>query len=209
MRASTSRSSGDLALEHLDAGRDVARLVLESEESQALLALHDGSHRAVLGLDHLGDLGQGADAVELVEALDVLSLGLTLGHERDERIAAHGHVEGLDRLVSAHLQGHDHLREDDGLAQGHERQHSHAGRELLARFARGRGCARGVSGLLAGHSDLLGGPVGCLVAPPRGAARSGIRCGLIGLVLVGTPDGFGFAVQLLEETHTGALLELE
>ena len=36
-----------------------------------------------------------------------------------------GLVERLDRLVAADLERHDHLREDDGLAQRDERQHAH------------------------------------------------------------------------------------
>ena len=92
------------------------------EQAQALLALDDGAHGAVLELDDLGDLGQRADLVELGRVVDVFAVGLALGDEGDRRAVGDGLVERLDRLVAADLQRHDHLREDDRLAQRDERQ---------------------------------------------------------------------------------------
>ena len=77
---------GRLVLQHLDARRDVALGRLEAQQAEALLALDDGAHGAVLGLHDLGDLGQRADAVQLVDVLDVLALGLALRDQGDEGI---------------------------------------------------------------------------------------------------------------------------
>ena len=55
----------------------------EAEQAHALLALDDGTDRAVLELDDLGDLGQRADGVQLARLGDVLLLGLALRHQRD------------------------------------------------------------------------------------------------------------------------------
>ena len=95
-----------------------------NEEAQALLALDDGTHRAVLRLHDLGDLRQRADRVELARLGDVLALGLALRHEGDRPTSATAASSGFDGLVAADLERHDHLREDDGLAQRDERQHA-------------------------------------------------------------------------------------
>ena len=153
---------GRLVVEDLDARRDVGLGRFEAEQPDALLALDDGSHGAVLGLHDLGDLGQRAHAVELVDRLDVLALGLALRDEGDERIAGHGAVERLHGLLAADLERHDHLREDDGLAQRHER----AGR--AARPAHGRVLAP------RGGGDWLLGSAGHQVSLAR--VVSGVRC---------------------------------
>ena len=48
--------------------------------------------------------------------------GPALGDQRDRAAPGDGGVEGRDALVPADLEGHDHLREDDRLAQGDEGQ---------------------------------------------------------------------------------------
>ena len=103
--------------------------------AQALLALDDGANRAVLELDDLGDLGQRADLVQLGRVGDVLAVRLALGDQRDRRAVGDGLVERLDRLVAADLERHDHLREDDRLAQRDERQLAHVGSRRAARLA--------------------------------------------------------------------------
>jgi hypothetical protein len=102
-RAST-RDPPSLVIEDLDPGGDVRVRRFEGLEADAMLTLDDGPDRAVLGLHDLGDLGQGPDAEELVDRLDVLTLRLALGHERDERIAGDGVVQCLDGLLAAHLE---------------------------------------------------------------------------------------------------------
>ena len=67
----------------LDDGAQVRLGRREAVDAEAALALDDRPDRAVLELDDLGDLGQRADGVELGGVVDVLLLGLALGHERD------------------------------------------------------------------------------------------------------------------------------
>ena len=99
-----------------------ARLATKPISVQAGLALDDRPDGAVLELDDLGDLGQGADGVQLGRGLDVLLLGLALGDERDRAALGDGGVERVDALLAADLERDDHLGEDDGLAEGDERQ---------------------------------------------------------------------------------------
>ena len=54
--------------------------------------------------------------------VDVLEVRLALGDQHDRRAVGDGLVERLDRLVAAYLEGHDHLREDDRLAERDERE---------------------------------------------------------------------------------------
>ena len=142
---------------------------LEAEQAKALLALDDGAHGAVLELDDLGDLGQRADRVQLGRVGDVLAVGLALRHQRDGRAVGDRLVERLDRLVAADLEGHDHLREDDRLAQRDERRASGA-----APSARGSGAV--VSGVLGG---LGGHRLSCWVVATGsvGSIRRGVHVG--------------------------------
>ena len=111
---------GALVGELLD-GRPQVRLGRgEAEDAQAALALDDGPDRPVLELDDLGDLGQGADGVELGGIVDVLLLGLALGDQRDGSAVGDRGVERVDALLAADLERDDHLGEDDGLPQGDE-----------------------------------------------------------------------------------------
>ena len=112
------RLVGDL----LDDRHDVRRRRGEALDAQAALALDDGPDGPVLELDDLGDLGQGADLVELGRVVDVLLLGATLGHQGDRATALDGRVQGVDALLASDLERDDHLGEDDRLAERHERQ---------------------------------------------------------------------------------------
>ena len=60
--------------------------------------------------------------VQLGGVVDVLLLGLALGDEGDRAAFGDGRVERVDALLPADLERDDHLREDDGLAQGDEGQ---------------------------------------------------------------------------------------
>ncbi len=60
-----------VVLEEGDLRADERLDLREALDAQALLALHDGAHGPVLELHHLGDLGQGADLVELGRVGDV------------------------------------------------------------------------------------------------------------------------------------------
>ena len=111
------------SLDLLDAGLEVRLGLDQVEQADALLPLDDGADRPVLEADHLGDLGKRADRVDLVDAVDLFGLVAALGDERHRRARAHRAVERLHAPVATDLQRHDHLGEDDGVAQGHHRQH--------------------------------------------------------------------------------------
>ena len=109
-------------VDDLDARLEVRLGLQQVEQPDAALALDDGADRPVLEADDLRDLGQRADAVQLVDAVDLLLLAGALGDERHRLGCADGAVEGLDAAVAADLQRHDHLGEDDGVAERDERQ---------------------------------------------------------------------------------------
>ena len=62
------------------------------------------------------------DVVELRGIFDLLALRLALGHQGDRAVRGNGGIEGGDALLAPHLERHDHLGEDDRLAQGDERK---------------------------------------------------------------------------------------
>ncbi len=120
--------SGVTSVDLLGPDDDVRTRLGEAEHLEPGLALDDGPDRAVLQLDDLGDLGQGADLVELRGIFDLLALRLALSHQGDGPARLDGGVEGGDALVAPNLERHDHLGEDDGLAQGDEGKLDHAAR---------------------------------------------------------------------------------
>ena len=120
-------AAGVLVGELLDPGAQVRVGRREAVDAQAPLALDDRPDGAVLQLDHLGDLGQGADGVQLGGIGDLLLLGLTLGDERDRRPFGDGGVERVDALLAADLERDDHLGKDDRLPKRDERDLARAG----------------------------------------------------------------------------------
>ncbi len=124
----TSRPSGLSSGSSSIDGAQVRLGGAEAVDAQASLALDDRADGAVLELDDLGDLRQGADGVELGGVVDVLLLGLALGDERDRAAVGDRRVERVDALLAADLEGHDHLREDHRLAEGDEGKLARAGR---------------------------------------------------------------------------------
>ena len=118
---------GALVGELLDRGPQVRLGRGEAVDAQAALALDDRPDGAVLELDDLGDLGQRADGVELGGIVDVLLLGLALGDQRDGSAVGDRGVERVDALLAADLERDDHLREDDRLPEGDERQLARSG----------------------------------------------------------------------------------
>ena len=111
---------GRLVGDDLDGRAQVRTRLGEAVQLQARLALDDGPDRAVLQLDDLGDLGEGADGVQLGGIVDLLLLRLALGDERDRPALGDRGVERVDALLAADLERHDHLREDDGLPERDE-----------------------------------------------------------------------------------------
>ena len=123
----TSRSDGLSSVSSDDGRAQVRVRGGEAVDAQARLALDDGADGAVLELHDLGDLGERADLIELGRVVDVLLLGLSLGHERDGSAIGDRGVERVDALLAADLERHDHLREDDRLPEGDEGKLSRSG----------------------------------------------------------------------------------
>ena len=197
---------GGVVGQQLDARGDGGLHRLEAEQAQPLLALDDGTHGAVLELGDLRDLGEGAHLVQLGRVGDVLAIGLALRDERDGRAIRDGLVERVDRLVAADLERHDHLREDDGLPEGDERQHP-VGRVL--------GRPIGID-----HDDLRipGSSLGCRLASWCHGISSMVRqrpdcASAVSVMSSERPSGVSvvgpFCVQLFQDAHPEPLLELE
>ena len=166
--------------------------------------------------DDLGDLGQRADLVQLGRVGDVLAVRLALGHERDGRAVRDGLVEGVDRLVAADLEGHDHLREDDRLAQRDERQGPRTdpgrprARSLASAVVGGLALVVRLAIVVSSECLVRDGPAsaGRAAGPsdrgPTGPVDRDVRFD------VGRPvHAVSFAVELFQDAHAEPLLELE
>ena len=115
-----------LILDELDPSLEVRVGLDEVEQPDPALALDDRADRPVLEADHLGDLRQRADRVELVDAGDLVLLARALGDEGHRLRGADGAVERLDAAIAAHGERHDHFREDHGVTERNEWHDLHA-----------------------------------------------------------------------------------
>ena len=184
----TSRPSGLSSGSSSIVARRYGSVAAEAEDAQAALALDDRPDRAVLELDDLGDLGQGADGVELGGVVDVLLLGLALGDERDGPALGDRGVERVDALLAADLERDDHLREDDGLPERDERELARVRWTVV-------GCSStGVDGRLA-----IEGSPRCAVAP----------AGSVGVGVASAASSRPFGIEGFEDASAEALLEFE
>ena len=114
---------GALRLGHrLDARLQVGQALVEGDDAGAADALHEHADAAVGQLQHAHDEGGGAHRVDVVGPGVVLVLLLLRG-EQDHAVLGERLVDGLDRAVAAHVEGHDHEREDDDVPQRQHRQH--------------------------------------------------------------------------------------
>ena len=106
----------------LDVGLQVREALVEGADAGAGETLHEHADAAVGQLQHPHDERDGAHRVDVVGAGVVLVLLLLRG-EQDHAVLGEGLVHRLDRAVAAHVEGHDHEREDHDVAQGQHRQH--------------------------------------------------------------------------------------
>ena len=113
-------------------GPDLVEPLLGDErvEPHPPLSLDQRLHRAVGELEQLDDGGERAHREEVVEGR-LVGLGLLLRGQHHGLVLAHGVLEGGDGLLAADEERHDHVREDDDVPQGKERQDVDAG-ALLA-----------------------------------------------------------------------------
>ena len=138
----------DTGLRQRDGGRHEYRgLHLDGLDAGALRAFDQHLDGAVGQLEHLQDVGEAADAVEILRLRFVLG-GRFLGHQQDVLAAFHGHFERLDRFRATDEQRNDHVREDDHVAQRQQRQ--------FDGFRKGVG-VRHYDAFEIGMSPLLGG----------------------------------------------------
>ncbi len=111
-------------------GRQVLALVDDADEARTARAFDQHLHGAVGKLQHLQHRRDAADRVQVLGRRIVLG-GRLLRHQQDLLAGIHRDVEGLDRLRPADEQRDHHVRENDDVAQGEQRQHVRLGRRLV------------------------------------------------------------------------------
>src|SRR5438552_4407604 len=108
--------------ERLERRAEEALLRLVAGDPDALEALDDDLGAAVGDAQEAHDLGDGADAVDLLGRY-VVDLGVALRREDDVVfLLGHRRVDGGDALLTTDPERDDELREHDRFAQRHERQ---------------------------------------------------------------------------------------
>ena len=88
----------------------------EAQHARALAALDQHLDRAVRQLQQLQHRADGADRVDVGGGRIVLR-GVLLGDEEDLLVVLHHVLERPHRLLAADEERHDHVREDDDVAQ--------------------------------------------------------------------------------------------
>ncbi len=91
-------------------------------------AFDEHLHSAVRQLQELQDAGQRADRIDRIGRRIVVA-GVHLGRQQDLLVGPHHLLERTDRLLAADKERHDHVREDDDVAQGKHGIEFVAGRE--------------------------------------------------------------------------------
>ncbi len=115
-------------------GGEMRRAVDDALDAGALRAFDQHLDRAIGQLQHLQDVRDAADLV------DVLGFGLVLRRvllrdQHDAFAGFHRSFERLDRLRTADEQRNDHVREDDHVAQRQQRQGRGFRRQDLGRHS--------------------------------------------------------------------------
>ena len=104
-----------------DLGAEVGLGRERSLELQPREALHDEPQASVRQLEHLVDVGQRPNWVQ-IRLAGLFLIGLVLGEHPDQLAARNGLVNQLDGALPRHSQRHEGIGEEDGVA---ERQHRH------------------------------------------------------------------------------------
>ncbi|MNM92285.1 hypothetical protein D3C81_1046120 [compost metagenome] len=97
---------------------------------RALRAFHEHLHGAVGQLQHLQDIGDAADLVQVVSRRLVLGSRL-LGHEHDALARLHRSLKRLDGLRATHEQRDHHVRKHHHVAQRQQWEANRLSREEL------------------------------------------------------------------------------
>jgi hypothetical protein len=112
---------GRLGGQRLDRHVDVRLGAQELGDADLGEALHQHLQPAVGQAHHAHDHADHADRVEVVRS-GLVDLGIALRHERQQPVALDRRLDRVRRDVAADEQGQDHRREDDGVANGQERE---------------------------------------------------------------------------------------
>ena len=85
------------------------------------LAFHQDLDRTVGQLEHLHNLAEGAELIEIFD-LGIVGLRVALRDQKDLPFIFHGPFQGLDGTRPAHEQGRHHVRENHDIPQREHRK---------------------------------------------------------------------------------------
>ena len=103
-------------LDQLDARLQVGAVLAHLEDAEALQPLHHEAQRAVREAEHLVDVGERADRVEV--ALErLVDRRVALGEDADHLALLHGLVDERDGALARHRERQHRLREQQRVAQ--------------------------------------------------------------------------------------------
>ena len=134
-------------LDALDLGLEIALVLGIALDGRAARALDQHLHGAVGKFEQLE---HGGERAHLVDALGggLVVGGVLLRDQQDLLVGSHHLFEGGDRLLAAHEQGHDHIGEDDNVAERQDRVELRC--TLIGRGRLGFGHGSSVAFLLGG-----------------------------------------------------------
>ncbi len=91
-------------------------LIQHAQNFGALRPLHQHLDRTVRQFEHLQDVGNAADAIQIVHGRLILG-GSFLCHQHDALARLHGRLQRLDGFRAPNKQGNHHMREHHHIAQ--------------------------------------------------------------------------------------------
>jgi hypothetical protein len=101
-------------------GHVMTALIVDLLDARALAALHQHLYRAVGQLQHLQNVGNAADLVQVLGGRLILGRGL-LRDEQDALARLHGDLHRLDRLGPPHEERDHHVRKHHDVPQRQQR----------------------------------------------------------------------------------------
>ncbi len=114
----------DIFGEFLNVG--IERIVVgdETQDTGTLTPLDQHLDGAVGKLEHLDDLTQGSDLVEILK-FRIIDLGIFLSDQKKSFTLLHGALYRLDRLCPTDKKRNHHVRKNDNIAQWQKRKTAH------------------------------------------------------------------------------------
>ena len=144
-------------LDRLDTHQEAGLGRLEAADARAALALDQHLHGAVGQPHELDDRADGSE-LEDVRRVGIVGLRVALCGQHERAAARHRLVERAHRLLAPDEKRHDHVREDDDVAQRQQRQ------DVGVERARGLACSSSLKNPIAGPPRAT---------PARALRRSG------------------------------------